>query len=106
MVNDLNNVLRGRGANLLVTVAIVLVAAGALLISAGKTIQPGNVGVKIRTLGPTAGVDDGALGSGWHINMLGERIVEFPVIQRTYSYTREPDERGNENEEEEARQRT
>ncbi len=31
--------------------------------------------------------------------MLGERIAEFPVIQRTYTYTKEVDERGPENEE-------
>ncbi|MDC7683971.1 SPFH domain-containing protein [Asticcacaulis sp. BYS171W] len=69
------------------------------LASCGQTIQPGNVGVKIRTLGPSAGVDPTPLPSGWHINLPGERIAEFPVIQRTYTYTREHDERGPENEE-------
>jgi regulator of protease activity HflC (stomatin/prohibitin superfamily) len=70
-----------------------------IVISAGKTVEPGNVGVKIRTLGPAAGVDPQPLPSGWHFRGVGERIVEFPVIQRTYSYTREPDERGPQNEE-------
>ncbi len=70
-----------------------------VVIAAGKTVEPGNVGVKIRTLGPSAGVDPQPLPSGWHFRGLGERIVEFPVIQRTYSYTREPDERGPQNEE-------
>ncbi|WP_298327543.1 SPFH domain-containing protein [Asticcacaulis sp.] len=69
------------------------------LASCGQTIQPGNVGVKIRTLGPNAGVDKASLPSGWHLNLIGERIVEFPAIQRTYTYTREKDERGPENEE-------
>ncbi|UDF02722.1 SPFH domain-containing protein [Asticcacaulis sp. AND118] len=69
------------------------------LASCGQTIQPGNVGVKIRTLGPQAGVDKTPIPSGWHLNLVGERIVEFPVIQRTYTYTREKDERGPENEE-------
>lgn len=84
----------------------VLIPAGAIaalllvsLVSCGQTIQPGNVGVKIRTLGPNAGVDNTPLPSGWHINLPGERIAEFPVIQRTYTYTREQDERGPENEE-------
>ena len=77
--------------------ALILVLV--ILIAAGKTVEPGNVGVKIRTLGPSAGVDAQPLASGWHFRSLGERIVEFPVIQRTYSYTREPDERGPENEE-------
>lgn len=75
--------------------ALVLV----VIIAAGKTVEPGNVGVKIRTLGPSAGVDAQPLSSGWHFRGLGERIVEYPVIQRTYSYNREPDERGPENEE-------
>lgn len=77
----------------------VLLVAGVSLMSCGQTIQPGNVGVKIRTLGPNAGVDPAPLPSGWHLNLVGERIAEFPVIQRTYTYTREHDERGPENEE-------
>jgi regulator of protease activity HflC (stomatin/prohibitin superfamily) len=79
----------------LAALALVLV----VVISAGKTVEPGNAGVKIRTLGPSAGVDPQPLSSGWHFRSVGERIVEFPVIQRTYSYTREPDERGPQNEE-------
>ncbi len=78
-------------------VALILALGG--LVSCGQTIQPGNVGVKIRTLGPNAGVDATPVPSGWHINLLGERIAEFPVIQRTYTYTKEVDERGPENEE-------
>jgi len=78
---------------------VVLVLAVGGLASCGQTIQPGNVGVKIRTLGPNAGVDATPVPSGWHINLLGERIAEFPVIQRTYTYTKEQDERGPENEE-------
>ena len=84
-----------------VTIAgAALIAAFALgLTSCGKTVEPGNAGVKIRTLGTSAGVDPEPLPSGWHFRGIGERIVEFPVIQRTYSYTREPDERGPQNEE-------
>ena len=76
-------------------VAVVAIA----LSSCGKTVEPGNAGVRIRTLGPTAGVDPVPLNSGWHFKGVGEHIVEYPVIQRTYSYTREIDERGTENEE-------
>jgi regulator of protease activity HflC (stomatin/prohibitin superfamily) len=83
---------------LLTTGAVALLLLGGL-VSCGQTVQPGNVGVKIRTLGPNAGVDAAPVASGWHLNLLGERIVEFPVIQRTYTYTREADERGPENEE-------
>ncbi|MGN6422349.1 MAG: SPFH domain-containing protein [Asticcacaulis sp.] len=88
----------GRTMLLLTTGAVALLLLGGL-VSCGQTVQPGNVGVKIRTLGPNAGVDAAPVTSGWHLNLLGERIVEFPVIQRTYTYTREADERGPENEE-------
>jgi len=78
--------------------ALVLVS-GCSAIFGGQTIQPGNVGVKIRSLGPSAGVDKTPVQSGWHFNWFGEKIAEFPVIQRTYTYTREKDDRGDENEE-------
>jgi regulator of protease activity HflC (stomatin/prohibitin superfamily) len=87
-----------RTVALLSSGAVVLLLLGGL-VACGQTVQPGNVGVKIRTLGPNAGVDATPVTSGWHLNLLGERIVEFPVIQRTYTYTREADERGPENEE-------
>ena len=69
------------------------------MISQGTTVEPGNVGVKIKTLGTGAGVAPEALPARWYFRGIGERIVQFPVIQRTYSYTRDRDERGNENEE-------
>ena len=82
-------------ATIFALVAVVAIA----LTSCGKTVEPGNAGVRIRTLGPTAGVDPVPLNSGWHFKGIGEHIVEYPVIQRTYSYTKEIDERGTENEE-------
>ncbi|ESQ87297.1 stomatin/prohibitin-like protein [Asticcacaulis sp. AC460] len=80
-------------------IGVIVVLSLIMLVSCGQTIQPGNVGVKIRTLGPQAGVDKTPMPSGYHINLIGERIVEFPQIQRTYTYTKEEDERGRENEE-------
>lgn len=91
--------LSSKSISWIITVGAVIALSLALLVSCGQTIQPGNVGVKIRTLGPSAGVDTAPLPSGYHINLIGERIIEFPVIQRTYTYTRESDERGPENEE-------
>lgn len=88
----------GRVVGVIATVAVLTVLVFGL-VSCGKTVEPGNAGVKIRTLGTGAGVDPQPLNSGWHFKGIGERIVEFPVIQRTYSYTREADERGPENEE-------
>ncbi len=88
-----------RNAVTIAAVAGVLLIATGGLVSCGRTIQPGNVGVKIRTLGPGAGVDPTPLSSGYHFNLIGERIVEFPVIQRTYAYTKERNDDGPENEE-------
>jgi regulator of protease activity HflC (stomatin/prohibitin superfamily) len=78
---------------------VLIVMALGLTTCSSTTVEPGNVGVKIRTLGSNAGVDDAPLPSGWHFNGIGERIVQYPAIQRTYTYTREADERGPENEE-------
>lgn len=77
----------------------LLIAASAVaLAGCGKTVEPGSVGVKIRTLGG-GGVQREPLTSGWHANGIGERIVQFPTIQRTYAYTREKNEDGDQNEE-------
>lgn len=65
------------------------------------TIQPGSVGVKFRAFptGGAPGVDQAALSTGWHLRMPGEKIYQYPVIERQYSYTREANGDGKENEE-------
>jgi regulator of protease activity HflC (stomatin/prohibitin superfamily) len=79
--------------------AVALMGLGASLSACGyHTVEPGNVGVKIRTVGGS-GVDPAPLSSGMHFNSFGEKIVDYPAIQRTYTYTRDADERGAENEE-------
>lgn len=82
-----------------VALAGVLVISGCTVVSCGQTVEPGNVGVKIRTLGSGAGVQQEPLPARWYMRGIGERIVQYPTIQRTYSYTKEADERGTENEE-------
>lgn len=102
MARDITETLRDRKLPRfgLVSGPILLIVVGLIIVSMfGRTVDPGNVGVKIRTLGPQAGVDATPLASGWHVIGIGENIVQFPVIQRTYTYTREQDERGPENEE-------
>jgi len=89
----------GRRIGIIVAVLAILLVSGFTLVSCGQTVEPGNVGVKIRTLGGGAGVQKEALPARWYMRGVGERIVQYPVIQRTYSYTKEKDERGNENEE-------
>lgn len=82
------------------TILIAAVSAAALTTAAcGKTVEPGNAGVKVKTLGSGAGVQNEALPTGWHATGIGERIELYPTIQKTYTYTREPDARGPENEE-------
>lgn len=78
---------------------LVLVIGSCSVAGHSTTVEPGNAGVKIKTLGSGAGVSPEPLAARWYFRGIGERIVQYPVIQRTYSYTREKDERGNENEE-------
>ncbi len=78
---------------------LLLVIGSCTVMNFGQTVEPGNVGVKVRTLGTNAGVQKEPLPARWYIRGIGERIVQYPVIQRTYTYTREADERGPENEE-------
>lgn len=81
-------------------VSLVILLIGSCSIAGhSTTVEPGNVGVKIKTLGTGAGVSPEPLPARWYFRGIGERIIQYPVIQRTYSYTREKDERGNENEE-------
>lgn len=74
------------------------VMAAMSLAACGETVQPGSGGVKINSL--AGGVQSEALGSGWHGAMpFVERIEQYPTIQRTYTYTREENADGAENEE-------
>lgn len=76
-----------------------LALVGALSLSAcGKSVQVGEVGVKVRTLW-NAGVDPQPLPQGWHLLGLGEDIISYSVTNTSYPFTREADERGPENEE-------
>lgn len=65
---------------------LLMIGLGAIALAAcGKTVEPGNGGVKINNLG--GGVQQQALGSGWHGAMpFIERIEQYPTIQRTYTY--------------------
>jgi len=89
----------GRTIGVIAVGLLVLVVGSCSIASHSTTVEPGNAGVKIRTLGSGAGVVPEPLPARWYFRGIGERIVQYPVIQRTYSYTREKDERGNENEE-------
>lgn len=65
---------------------LLLIGLGALALAAcGKTVEPGNGGVKINNFG--GGVQQQALNPGWHGFLPGvSRIEQYPTIQRTYTY--------------------
>ncbi|OYW97104.1 MAG: stomatin/prohibitin-like protein [Caulobacter vibrioides] len=90
---------KGKQAVAISVGVMLLLLSSCVVATQSSTVEPGNVGVKIRTLGASAGVDPEPLPARWYLRGVGERIIQYPVIQRTYGYTREADERGNENEE-------
>ncbi len=69
---------------------VILLFAGCSIAKHSVTVQPGEVGVLVRTLGANAGVDPTPLAPGWHFVGLGERVVQYPSIERSYAYTRDP----------------
>ena len=78
-----------------IALIVVLFIALVVLTNCSTTVQPGNVGVRIRTLGTNAGVQQDPLPARWYLVGVGERIVQYPAIQRTYTYTRDADQFGS-----------
>lgn len=69
-----------------VAAAIGLLMMSALSLGACTYVEPGQVGVKINTLG-SGGVQDQELGNGYHFCWIGCDIKRYPVIQETVSWT-------------------
>jgi regulator of protease activity HflC (stomatin/prohibitin superfamily) len=67
-----------------------LALASTQLAACGKTVEPGNAGIKISTL-INPGISTDSLPVGWHPTFVGERIVEYPTITRNYSFTQKGD---------------
>ncbi|KQS56004.1 hypothetical protein ASG17_08155 [Brevundimonas sp. Leaf363] len=83
-------------------VIAVIVLLGTLLISVTScsvTVESGYMGIKTTKFGSNPGVQRAELGPGFHWEGVGEKIRTYPTLQRTYSYTREPNSDGGENEE-------
>lgn len=59
------------------------------LAACGQVVDAGNVGVKIKNLGSSTGVQQTALGTGWQPKGIGESIVEIPVTQKVYTFNKE-----------------
>lgn len=77
----------------------VVATVGLTLASCTVSIEGGEVGIKTAKLGPNPGVQLAELPPGLHFEGFGEKIVAYPTRQRVYSYTREANADGKENEE-------
>lgn len=71
-------------------------AAGAL--AACSTVPAGHVGVKVYLLGGSKGVDSEELGVGRYWIGMNEQLYIFPTYMQNYTWTRDPDATGNEDE--------
>jgi len=71
-------------------------AAGAL--AACSTVPAGHVGVKVYLLGGSKGVDSEELGVGRYWIGMNEQLYIFPTYMQNYTWTREPDSTGTEDE--------
>ncbi|MCE3290012.1 MAG: stomatin/prohibitin-like protein [Caulobacter sp.] len=91
----------GIGRTILMIGAFVLLLAGAgcTVTACSTTVESGEAGIKTTKFGENPGVQLAELRPGWHWKGLGEDIIVYPTRQRTYSYTREPNSDGKENEE-------
>jgi regulator of protease activity HflC (stomatin/prohibitin superfamily) len=79
---------------------ILLVLGSCTVKTFSTVIQPGDVGVKIKTIGAGSGVDPHPYTTGWQWRGIGERFVEYPVIMRPYAYAAGKDPTNKETNEE------
>ncbi|RZJ01926.1 MAG: SPFH domain-containing protein [Brevundimonas sp.] len=95
----------GGGRSVGRTIGIVVAIAALLLImtisvgSCSVTVESGYMGIKTTKFGSNPGVQRTELGPGFHWEGIGEKIRTYQTLQRTYSYTREANNDGRENEE-------
>lgn len=85
---------------LMISLILTLIVVGAISVSScSVTVESGYMGIKTTKFGPNPGVQPDELGPGFHWEGIGEKIRTYQTLQRTYSYTREPNADGRENEE-------
>lgn len=92
----------GRSLKVVATVGVLvflLVGGGCTVTACSTTVESGEAGIKTTRFGANPGVQPVELRPGWHWKGIGEDIIVYPTRQRTYSYTREPNADGKENEE-------
>ncbi|MGV3579975.1 SPFH domain-containing protein [Brevundimonas sp.] len=89
----------GRTIALIVLILGLILIGGISVTSCSVTVESGYMGIKTTKFGPNPGVQPEELGPGFHWEGIGEKIRTYQTLQRTYSYTREPNADGRENEE-------
>lgn len=95
----------GGGGSVRRTIGLVVLVIALILISTisvsscSVTVESGYMGIKTTKFGPNPGVQRQELGPGFHWEGIGEKIRTYQTLQRTYSYTREANSDGRENEE-------
>jgi len=77
----------------------MLAIASLSIASCSVTVESGFMGIKTTKFGANPGVQREELGPGFHWEGIGEKIRTYQTLQRTYSYTREANSDGGENEE-------
>jgi regulator of protease activity HflC (stomatin/prohibitin superfamily) len=67
-------------------------------LAACSTVPAGHVGVKVYLLGGSKGVDSEELGVGRYWIGMNEQLYIFPTYMQNYTWTKDPDATGNEDE--------
>jgi regulator of protease activity HflC (stomatin/prohibitin superfamily) len=67
-------------------------------LAACSTVPAGHVGVKVYLLGGSKGVDSEELGVGRYWIGMNEQLYIFPTYMQNYTWTKEPDSTGTEDE--------
>ena len=88
-----------RTLGLVMVIGLLIVIGTISVTSCSVTVESGYMGIKTTKFGPNPGVQRGELGPGFHWEGIGEKIRTYQTLQRTYSYTREANSDGRENEE-------
>jgi len=88
-----------RTVSLVVLIGLLILISTVAVGSCSVTVESGYMGIKTTKFGPNPGVQRGELGPGFHWEGIGEKIRTYQTLQRTYSYTREANNDGGENEE-------
>lgn len=77
---------------------IAFLGVAALSLAACSTVPAGHVGVKVYLLGGSKGVDSEELGVGRYWIGMNEQLYIFPTYMQNYTWTKEPDSTGPEDE--------